>query len=201
MRCNNTKHYSYLMPFLDFNSIQDLSWFLRIFDGFESSHFWREFISRKNLSKNFKKILKKLVKSLLAQHKSQQDWSFERVPTCKLSNVKVVCLQRAGAKNARYSAQLSAPHRSKSKFPPKTKFRKKTREIVTGWQILNTKQIKSSEICIRFFWTFVISMKTNYFSADFSDLKPLCIMPATQAHASLLSLGRQKFCLEVEEEY
>ena len=39
----------------------------------------------------------------------------------------------------------------------------------------------------------------NYFSADFSLLKPVCIIPATQAHATRtqLSLGRQKFCLEV----
>ena len=168
------------------------------------SHFWREFISRKNLSKNFKK---KLVKSLLAQHKSQQDWSFERVPTCKLSNVKVVCLQRAGAKNARYSAQLSAPHRSKSEFPPKIKFRKKRVVIifilVTVWQILNVKRIKSLEICIKLFWTFVKSLKTESSELFFGGFKPFgtTVQHAcntAQAHATQLSLGRQKFCLEEE---
>ena len=160
MRCSNTKHYFHIMPFLDFNSryiliLEDLWWFWA-----KSLLTWIHFTE-----KLVKKFQKKLVKSLLAQHKSQQDWSFERVPTCKLSNVKVVCLQRAGAKNARYSAQLSVPHRSKIKFPPKIKSRKKTGKLsghnTYVWQILNKKRIKSSEICIKVFWTFVKSLKTE----------------------------------------
>ena len=38
------------------------------------------------------------------------------------------------------------------------------------------------------------------FLADFSNLELLWAMPATQAHAAQLSLGRQKFCLEVGTE-
>ena len=149
-----------------------------------------------------KKLLKKLVKSLLAQHKSQQDWSFERVPTCKLSNVKVVCLQRAGAKNARYSAQLSAPHRSKSKFPPKTKFRKKNSgncNRLTNFENKANKIIGNLQTVV-LNCAFFSEKSENWIKCiifrRILDIWSHCA-PCLQHRHTLLSLGRQIFCLEV----
>ena len=192
------------MPFLDFNSgfiliLEDLWWF-----WVKSLLTWIHFT--KKLVKKFQKNLSNHCSRNTSHNKTEVSSEFQHVNwvTSKWFACSALVLKTR-------ATQLSWVHHTGLKLNSRQKLNLEKNSW--NWVVINDtcacksltnfeyETNKSSEICIRFFWTFVISMKTNYFSADFSDLKPLCIMPATQAHASLLSLGRQKFCLEVEEEY
>ena len=163
MRCNNTKHYSYLMPFLDFNSgfiliLEDLWWF-----WVKSLLTWIHFTEKlvKIFKKNFWKNLSNHCSRNTSHNKTEVSSEFQHVNwvTSKWFACSALVLKTR-------ATQLSWVHHTglKANSRQKLNLEKKTREIVTGWQILKIKQIRSLEICRQLFWTvhsFLKSLKTE----------------------------------------